>query len=173
VTGGGVLVLGPRAGSKTPENTTGGMLGPGPLSRLCATVVEEYDAPPPAEAFEVRFTDGQKARGRIWRDVLGARGAEVLARYEGGIFDGLPAVTLARHGAGMVILCGTYGGDELWDCLFNALQGRLPSASGAPADVEVVRRSGGGKSVEFVINHNRESVEYEGRVLAPLEVVVR
>ncbi|MBI5947762.1 MAG: beta-galactosidase [Chloroflexi bacterium] len=173
VEGGGLLILGPRAGSKTPENTTGGVLPPGPLTALCGATVEEYDAPPPSEPFAVTFADGAAVPARTWRDVLGARGAEVLALYSGGTFDGLPAVTVHRVGTGIVVLCGTYGGHDLWSAILDRVAAEIAPASSAPANVEVVRRTGNGKTVEFVINHNRETVAYEGRTLAPLGVVVR
>ncbi len=173
VRAGGTLVLGPRTGSKTPENTTGAALPPGPLTRLCGAVVEEYDAPPPSEGFGVRFGEGEPVPARTWRDILGPRGAEVVAAYAGGTFDGYPAVTRNRVGEGEVVLVGTYGGVGLWEAVFGALGDRVPSAAARPANVEVTTRAGASGTVTIVINHNREPVEFEGAVLPPLEVLVR
>ncbi len=78
-----------------------------------------------------------------------------------------------RSAPGAARFCVAYGDHDLWNAILGPVASGVAPPSSAPPNVEVVRRVGNGKSVEPVINHNRETVEYGGRTLAPLEVVVR
>ncbi|WP_248958825.1 beta-galactosidase [Sphaerisporangium perillae] len=118
---------------------------------------------------------GPGIAGTIWSERIESRGAAVLARYEGGPLDGLPAITRHSHGAGQAIYLSTRLDDDAYAGILAAAG--LP-ASPAPAGVELVRRGGEGASWLFALNHTseRQEVKASGTDLltgSPIDGILR
>jgi len=128
---GGRLLLGPHTGTRTEEMTLwrgseyGGLedlMGAQQTLRFTPHWVEDLQ--------EVVFEDGSRCSPRIWCEAFDPDdGTEVLARYEGGYGDGLPAVISHRVGEGRVITLGT-SLDE--SCYIGVLQLLLEEAGISP-----------------------------------------
>src|SRR5260370_7896491 len=82
-------------------------------------------------------------------------GGEVLGTYRGGPFDGSPAVTLQRLGAGRVIYVGTSLDDVGQALLMGKVLDETGITSGVPSpdNVEIVRRVHEGTDSWFVLNY--------------------
>ncbi|MFC4589408.1 beta-galactosidase [Sphaerisporangium corydalis] len=109
--------------------------------------------------------------GTLWSERVEALGATVLARYERGVLDGLPAVTRHRHGAGQAFYLSTHLDDAAYATVLSRT-GALPSSDvlaggdaepgagglaggGAlvPAGLELVWRGEEGAGWLFALNH--------------------
>jgi beta-galactosidase len=99
-----------------------------------------------------------------WGEVVHADTAEVLARFEGGMLDGLPAITRNRSGAGEAWYVAT-APDDLVAVVDAVLDGAdVAQALPQPVPgVEAVRRG----NRLFLLNHTDEPVEVAGRRLEP------
>ena len=127
---------------------TGGY--PGALRDLLGVRVEEFHPLGPDD--RVSLSTG--VTGDLWSETVHTTGAEVVARYVGGVLDGRPAIT--RHAVGH----GTawYVSTRLEPDGYGALLSEVAVTAGVerrdlPVGVEVVRRAGGGRSWLFVLNH--------------------
>ncbi|GAA3808273.1 beta-galactosidase [Sphaerisporangium flaviroseum] len=136
---------------------------PGALRDLLGIWVEEFL--PLAEPVPIRMDDGEDAAGgrgghvvtgEIWSERVESRGATALARYEGGVLDGLPAVTRHAHGAGQAFYLSTRLDDDAYARVLS--RAGLPAAP-APAGVELVRRVDGGTCWLFALNHTAAEQE--------------
>lgn len=102
-----------------------------------------------------------EAHGRIWTELTELRGATAVAEYLDGPVAGHPAVT--RHAVGRGV--AWYLGTALDDAALAGLLGAIATEAGVapvaavPAGVEVVRRSGDGRSFLFVFNHSADPAE--------------
>jgi beta-galactosidase len=138
---------------------------PGAFRHLLGLTVEEFF--PLRQGETVRLDDGSSAD--VWTEWLHPRGAEILASYEDGPLPGVPAVT--RHGRGhgtawyVATRLDDKGTADLVERLLRAA-GVEPVAGSQPG-VEVVRRSGSGRSYLFVLNHTADdaSVDAHGEDL--------
>ena len=96
-----------------------------------------------------------EATATLWTELTDLRGATALARYTTGPVAGHPAVTMHRRGTG----AAWYLGSRLDDDTLFGLLGHIAEHAGVepaadvPRGVEVTRRSGGGRSFLFVMNH--------------------
>jgi beta-galactosidase len=160
VRNGGVLLLGPRTGMKSPENTLLAARQPGPLA-VGATVVEYYalDRPVPVHGPLAAAAGPDGGTARVWGEWLDPGPAgEVLLRYGrgNGWLDGRPAVVASGHGEGSVVLCGAWLDAGLTTALTARLLDRAglhPPLEPVP-DVEVCRRvRPDGGEVLVVVNH--------------------
>jgi beta-galactosidase len=104
-----------------------------------------------------------------WGEVIRAHDAEVLARFEGGMLDGLPAITRRRSGGGTAWYVAT-APDDLAAVIDAVLQGAdVEAVLPEPVDgVEAVRRG----DRLFLLNHGDRAVEVAGRRLEPRGAVV-
>ena len=167
VQGGGLLIVGPKAGLKNGDNVFFTEIPPcGGLADLLGVTVQssplrwgrgalpakrvtlEADAP---------FSPGVSFANPGLFDNLDPAQAEVIARHE----DGHAAITLNRYGEGLAMYVGCQPEAAFYARLIEWLidQGRLEPAFKTDADVEVTKRVGGGHTLIFVLNHNPEPVE--------------
>lgn len=129
---------------------------PGAFRGLLGIRVEEFAPLPAAE--RVRLDDG--AWASMWTEHLHLEGAEQVAAYLDGPLPGVPALTRRQVGPG----AGWYLATRLDDDDLGSLVDRLVAESGvrpaapAPRGVEVVRRSGSGRSFLFALNHTGDEV---------------
>ncbi len=158
VRNGGHLLLGPRTGMKDEYNALQPERQPGPLAGFLGARVDQfyaldYDVPV--------IGDFGSGTANIWAEQLSVQSPEtkVVMRYgkSNGWLDDQPAVISRNVGKGSI----TYVGAWLDANTLSKLTARLLDEAGVkpilpdvPAGVEVCRRSGAGKSVLILINHN-------------------
>jgi len=95
--------------------------------------------------------------GDCWSQMVQLRGAEALARFTGGVLDGVPAVTRHRVGAGTAYHVGT----RLAPAALRRFLADVVGAAGVQRDhpqagggLEVVRRHAGDRTYLVVVNHD-------------------
>lgn len=130
---------------------------PGALRELLGVRSEEFW---PLRAGEsLRLDDG--STGTVWTELLELAGAQAVASYAEGELAGVPAVTRRAVGAG----AAWYVATRLDDAGLGSLLQRLLDDAGvsapyaAPPGIELVRRSGEGRSFLFAINHSDADAE--------------
>jgi beta-galactosidase len=171
VEAGGTLVLTFRSSVKDEYNRVVDQPLPGALRDLAGVHVIDYTALLPAgtgepcggpESLEL-FIDGtiHRVGADVWMDNLEVNDAEVLGTYRGGPFDGTPAVTLKRFGAGRVIYVGTSLDDSGQALLMDKVLDETGITSGVPSpdNVEIVHRVHEGTDYWFVLNHGTSAQE--------------
>jgi beta-galactosidase len=158
VRNGGHLLLGPRSAMKDEYNALQPERQPGPLADLLGGRVDQF------YALDERIpVTGDYGSGTtdIWAEQLSVQSPDtkVLMTYgkSNGWLDDQPAVITRNVGKGSI----TYVGAWLDDATLDHLTAHLlddaavkPILPGVPTGVEVCRRSGQGKSVLILINHN-------------------
>ncbi|MFG1845346.1 beta-galactosidase [Micromonospora carbonacea] len=124
---------------------------PGAFRELLGIRTEEFF--PLREGERVTLDDGSAAD--VWTEWLHPAGAQVVAAYADGPLPGVPALTRHAVGAGAAWYAGTRLDDAATDRLVARLlaEAGVGPAAAAPPGVEVVRRSGDGRSWLFVVNH--------------------
>ncbi|MDR8411369.1 beta-galactosidase [Nonomuraea sp. 3-1Str] len=174
----GELVVGPFSGVVDEADQVHDGGAPGPLRDLLGVAVEEFWPLPDGLTQPLRHAGGGAGAARTWAEWLRPdQGTAVLARFEGGDLDGLPAIT--RKGNATYLGCLPA---DLTPVLDRVLAG-VPAIA-VPAGVEAVRR---GRHL-FLLNHTtdeqRITLPYPGRdlltdtdlrgdaVLAPRDAVV-
>lgn len=163
VRAGGQLLLGPMTGTRSEEMTTWTEQEYGGLEELMGAEQALRFSPHWVEdSIEVVFTDGKRCHPRIWCDAFGpAEGTRVLAHYEGGYGDGLPAVVERDLGKGRVITLGCPLEEPAFVALFERMAGAAgvePVASGGEAVLACPRVDGAGRpSALGLINTVKEA----------------
>lgn len=113
----------------------------------------------------IRLDDGSRASA--WSEDIELRGATAVARYAGGVLDGSPAITRAKHGAGVAHYLSTrLDSADLARHLERILLGAgiVKDHPEAGDGLEIVRRFAGDHSYLFVINHSelQRTIEVSG-----------
>jgi beta-galactosidase len=131
---------------------------PAPFRKLLGLTVEEWAVPPDDRNSTVSSNVEGFAKSynsSFWAEVIRPEGAETIATFGSEYYAGLPAVTRHRFGRGEAWYLGT----ELEPAFYEDLVSHLRAKAGihpplqVPADVEVTRRSGGGRDFLFLLNH--------------------
>ena len=156
VKNGGHLVLTARSGVKTLDNVNLMEPLPGPFGKLAGVEVDEYDSVPKDSSFTVEAAGYSIKASGIREHLLPKGGAQTAGVNRGGHMEGWPALTFRAHGKGVVWYLGTLPAAEGWTILLRNIM--LPLAGvtlreDIPAGVEVVRRSGSGRTLNFFLNH--------------------
>nr|WP_055502436.1 beta-galactosidase [Nonomuraea pusilla] len=145
----GELVVGPFSGVVDASDQVHPGGPPGPLRRLLGVEVDEFWPLPDGAVQRVRHADGAEGTARTWTEWLRLPDdgpADVVAAYEGGELDGLPAVT--RRGRATYVSCLL---DDVTPVLGEVLA-RVPGGvarTAVPEGVEAVRRD----RHLFLLNH--------------------
>ncbi|MGB7188523.1 MAG: DUF4350 domain-containing protein, partial [Acidobacteriaceae bacterium] len=155
---GGHLVLGPRSGMKNEYDALNPQRQPGPLVNLLGGSVTQFyalDTNVPVSG------DAGSGTANIWAETLTATSPDtkVLMRYgkSTGWLDDQPAVLERKVGNGTITYVGAWLDPQLLSGLTASwLQqaGVKPIVPNTPEGVEVCERSGQGKTVLILINHN-------------------
>ncbi|GAA2722510.1 beta-galactosidase [Cellulomonas aerilata] len=130
---------------------------PGAFREMLGVVTEEFH--PLLPGHQVRLDDG--TAGRLWVEDLRTVGAKAVRSAVDGPLPGVPVVTRNEHGAGSAWYVAT----ALDPDAYAALIGEVAVAAGARVEpgagplVEVVRRTGQGRTYVFVINHSTAPVD--------------
>ena len=159
---GGTLVILARSGTKDESGRVRVDSPPGLLAGLAGCTVEEHskvNTPVLTGTPSLTFKWGELVCAEhLWRELLKPRAdATVAATWQEGRFAGEPAVVEHRVGAGRCLYVGTYASTPLvtaWLPTLARLAEVAPLVPGLPADVEVVRRSGPGRTLTFLLNHS-------------------
>ena len=158
VRNGGHLLLGPRSGMKDEFNALQPERQPGPLASFLGGRVDQFyalDSDVPIIAGSANGT------ANIWAEQLSVQSPEtqVMAKYgkSNGWLDDQPAVITRAVGKGRITYVGAWLDPATLDLLTSHVldhAGVRPILPGVPEGVEVCRRSGDGKTVLILINHN-------------------
>jgi beta-galactosidase len=134
---------------------------PAPFREMLGIRVEDFFPLGPDQVIPVRFDDGSVTTGRIWSELIEPGAAEVIATYSGGALQGKPAVTRHQFGKGSATYVSTILDEEAMAVFMRSARklARVTSVADIPAGVEVVRRQGGGRSFQFVLNHRNAEVQ--------------
>lgn len=161
VESGGTLVCFARSGIKDERGQVRADSPPGALARLAGCAVEEHSRVhvphlTGSPAVSLRWGDVVLPE-QLWREILRPIGGEVVATWQEGRFAGLPAVVAHQRGAGRCVYVGTYASAAMMPTLIPRLAasaGVAPIIADPPPDVEVRRRTGGGRELTFLLNHS-------------------
>lgn len=155
---GGHLVLGPRSGMKDEYDALNPQRQPGPLVGLLGGSVTQF------YALDTNVpVSGEPGTGtaNVWAETLEATSPDtkVLMRYgkSNGWLDGQPAVLDRTVGSGSITYVGAWLDPHLLSTLTSEWLERAgvkPIVAGVPEGVEVCERTGEGKTVLILINHN-------------------
>jgi beta-galactosidase len=155
---GGHLVLGPRTGMKNEYNGLQPERQPGPLVPFLGGRVDQFYALDSNVPVSGTLGSGT---ANIWAEQLQVESPDtkVLMRYgkSNGWLDNQPAVITRQVGKGTITYVGAWLDPQLMSSLTASLlheSGVEPILANVPKGVEVCRRSGHGKSVLILINHN-------------------
>lgn len=108
-----------------------------------------------SEPLRVRFADGELVECMPWAERLPAAGCEVLARFQGGAFDGAAALTRRDQGRGRSFYLATLGDRAIERAARSAAEAAgLSTVAGPHADVGVLPDPGGAGTWYF--NHGAE-----------------
>ncbi|MCC6728665.1 MAG: beta-galactosidase [Chthonomonadales bacterium] len=157
VLGGGTLLLSPRTGVKDAANLCRPEPLPALLREVAGVEVDDYDALGAATE-RLRLDDGRELDVTVWADALRLLDAEAAGHWASGAFEGEPALTRRRHGAGTVWYVGTFGGPDLYAALLDRVlpEAGLPAEPGVPDGVDVSRRVKDGVTYLFLVNMTGE-----------------
>ena len=138
-----------RGARRLNQVVTGGY--PGLLRTLLGVHVEEFM--PVLAGESVGLERGWVAHG--WTESMSVDDAEVVAHYTTGRLSGQPAVTRRAVGAGHAWYVSASLDDAALEELLQEVTGNLGICSPAVSDpgIDVVRRTGDGRSLLVVVNH--------------------
>ena len=134
---------------------------PQPFRALLGLDVVDFHPLSAGEDVALQFADGAQGRGEIWSEDIRLNGAEVLATFSGSHLDGRPAITRHRAGNGTAIYLATRPDPKTMARLLEmaCASASVEASADAPSGVEAVRRTAGGKSFLFLLNHREVAVD--------------
>jgi len=140
---------------------------PAPFQEMLGLVVEEYAPYSEAQSNTICTTDQKQFRCSFWSDVIHLKSAQALANFEQDYYAGSPAITRNQFGKGTAFHVGTVPDQRGMDWLMEQAcktAGVKPVAPDLPKGVELLRRTNGGSSWLFALNHSTENVNlpFEG-----------
>ncbi len=160
VRNGGHLVLGPRSAMKNEFNGLQPERQPGPLANFLGGRVDQFYALDYDVPLSGDFGSGTAS---IWAEQLSIHSPDtkVLMTYgkSNGWLDNQPAVISRQVGKGTITYIGAWLDPALMNTMTTQLlqqAGVQPILPSVPAGVEVCRRTGHGKSILILINHNTD-----------------
>ncbi|MDH5439325.1 MAG: beta-galactosidase [Candidatus Bathyarchaeota archaeon] len=169
---GGTIIATPRTGAKDWNNNLIEEALPGALSDVFGTNIEEYTGLPDGETVKIRTVETEMCRrdfyrGGNWAEMLSPTEAEVFARYQTGIYEDEPAVTVNDFGDGSAMYIGTFVDRGFFSSLVDWLarsrkvESVLPSAEG----LEATKRSDSKHEIVFALNYkdNAMQIRCDGR----------
>ena len=132
---------------------------PGPLRELMGVWVEEFDALPPEQSYQVAFNDGTTSKCDLLCDIMHLEGAKALASYsDGEFYAGSPVVTQNSVGDGSAYYVGTQVEDSGLDhVVMNFIDQFNWEHYDTPAGIEITRRQRAGQAYYFLVNNTNNS----------------
>lgn len=175
---GGTVIVTCRSGVKDKSgNCFLGQALPTRFQNLCGCSVVEYDAIGPATQ-EITLERGGNYRVTSWCDLLEPDTAQVLARYQGRFYSGIPAITKNVFGNGFAYYIGTVGETALYRTfMLTVFQEQGISVVRLPRAVERTVRTGPGGTYQFFFNNSfhGQNIGVDGQKLhlQPFEMKIR
>lgn len=164
VKNGGHLVLTMRTGVKDEHNLcmTDREL-PGRLSEIAGIEVLDYDCLWETEV-EIDYQD-QVYKGVVWSDLMQpvSEHTKTMASYASEFYAGEPCVTAHPYGKGICYYIGTEPKEELMQALMEDIckQAKISALANKVTEVEFMTRENETSRYLFILNHSKESREYE------------
>lgn len=162
VKGGGMLLLTPHSGTRTPANALYPAPSPGLFAPLAGVSVEEVVTCPPERGNTLNFARGgliaQQCPVHGWLEVLKCELAEALGEYVDGRLKGKPAISRRVLDNGQVYYVGAYLARNILELFIADLLRDYPVKS-IPEGVEFSQRKGPNGRIVFAINHTAERQE--------------
>jgi beta-galactosidase len=163
VQNGGTLVMTYRSAVKDATSLIFDEPLPGLLQDVFGVVVKEYHSPEASEENmiwgELGEVDGHTSRVNTWLDLLELRGADIVAKYDGGFIPDEVAMTRNSFGKGKAYYIGAQPESDFLITLVDqiAKDAGLTLGSPTPEGVEACERVGEGKKLTFIINHTEQT----------------
>ncbi|GIO44897.1 beta-galactosidase [Paenibacillus apis] len=133
---------------------------PGPLKPLLGIWAEEVDSLYPKEVRHFVTSEGVRYQSHDYCELIHAVDAEVLARFDSDFYEGQPAVTVNRRGAGQAYYIASRNEARFHDDFYARLMKELnmapPHAIQFPKGVSVQARTDGETDYIFVMNFTEE-----------------
>ncbi|MBI9012273.1 MAG: beta-galactosidase [Clostridiales bacterium] len=165
VLNGGNLVISFLSGTRKKDNSVVTETFPGFFKEMAG--IEVVDVDPLARETHVtgESIDGTAS---IWLDDIEVKEAEILARYNEGLMNGKPSITVNRFGTGKVYYVGCKLDDSSTEQLIKQIAddaGVISYLSRNYENVEVVKKIKGDKEYLMILNHGVTpvSIELEGK----------
>lgn len=155
VQSGGTLVMSYFSGIADAYDHIGLGGYPALLRDLLGLKVGEWQPLLKNEVVAFRDVDGNQTDAVHWVDLFHVTTAEVLAHYEGGFIDQLPAITRNQFGDGAAYYVGTRPEAAYLRALLQRIcnENGVRALVGARDGIEVTVRNHGAKRYLFLINH--------------------
>lgn len=159
VQNGGTLVMTYRSAVKDSTSLIFDEPLPGLLQNVFGMTVSEYHSPAKDEENmiwgQMGETSGHSSQASIWLDILEPKGAEIVAKYDGGFIPDTVAITRNKFGSGMAYYIGTQPEAEFMGALVDLIvtSSNVQKGIETPEGVEACVRVGDGFSLTFLINH--------------------
>ncbi|UOQ94842.1 beta-galactosidase [Halobacillus shinanisalinarum] len=171
---GGTVVFSFRAGLKNKDNNIHFKQPlPGPVRSLTGIKIEEVESLTKERTVPVEGTgdyNGETSRVAVWRDLIVAETAEVLFRYQDGLYGQYAAVTRNTYGKGNVYYIGGGLGEQTMDGVAMEIIGSNDlSFVESDEDVEVYRRHTVEETFTFIMNHSDQMKSFQEISLQPFE----
>ncbi|GLW32567.1 beta-galactosidase [Actinoplanes regularis] len=130
---------------------------PGAFRDVLGVLTEEFAPLKPDH--EVMLTNG--GVGTLWTERLRTTTASPIASYLDGPLPGTPAITRNEFGDGVAwYLATAVDPHTMQDLMLNIAKNAGVAVEEFDGEVEVVRRTGDGRTYLFVVNHGSNPVEY-------------
>jgi len=170
---GGIAVVTWRTAVKDRDNNlVFGKVLPVDLDDLTGVRVEETESV--QEEGCIPFTGEISGAGGVFRDMLVAGTARVIARYDDPFYRQYAAVTCNQYGEGTTYYIGTAMDEAATDQLLRQIMKQAGlTVLNLPKGVEGIERASEKRKVRFLINHEASEQTALGQTLAPFEVAVQ
>lgn len=168
---GGVLVMSFFSGIANQDDHI--LLGgyPAPFRKVLGLRVEEFDPYVKGHTNRIELPSNNSSssassyQSELWSDVIDLEGAEAIATYVEDFYKGKAAITRHQFGQGLAYYLGTRPEPAFMEWLLIekvCREARINQpAFNVPSGVEMVTRSNDKNTYTFVLNHNKEKVEFK------------
>ncbi len=173
VSAGGCAVVTYRTAVKDRRNNLAfGKMLPVDCNELLGLHIEETESVQEYHCIPL-IGENKSGTAGVFRDMIVPDRAEVLYRYNDAFYGQYAAITRNELGAGRAYYLGTSPDSAVLEqVLGEAMSWAGLAVEHLPEGVEMAKRSGAGRTVHIVMNHNENSVTALGLTLAPFEVKV-